>query len=161
MTALDLPSSRRSLSGSSPASPPPTPRPTAALDDVVTGSGRELITAWRETSCFFEDVTVSPGAFIANDPTTVEPFASLIAANMAGTVASPTPLLVIHATEDERIPFAHNQVLVDRLCAAGQVVQNLAIPGDHVASGFEATSTGVEWFTGLVEGGEPITSCGG
>ena len=126
------------------------PEATAALDDVVTGSGRELITAWHETSCFFEDVTVSPGG---SSPTTrrrSSPSRSLIAANMAGTVASPTPLLVIHATEDERIPFAHNQVLVDRLCAAGQVVQNLAIPGDHVASGFEATSTGVEWFTGLV-----------
>ena len=40
-------------------------------------------------------------------------------------------------TEDERIPFAHHQVLIDRLCAAGQTVQSMPIerrPRERVAS---------------------------
>jgi dienelactone hydrolase len=137
------------------------PEAAAALDSVVTDVGRAVIDAWNETSCFFEQVNAGAGAFIANDPTTVEPFASLMAANVAGTVASQTPFLLIHSSEDERIPIAHNQVLLDRLCAAGQVVQNLVIPGAHANSAVEATTTGVDWFIGLVEGGSPITSCGG
>ena len=107
------------------------PEAQAALGTVTTGSGQELIAAWNDSACFFDQVAVSPGFFISADPTTVEPFASLIAGNLAGTVASPTPVLAIHAAQDERIPFAHHQVLIDRLCAAGQTVQSLAIEGDH------------------------------
>jgi fermentation-respiration switch protein FrsA (DUF1100 family) len=137
------------------------PDAQAALGSVTTASGQELIAAWNESACFFESPPVSPGRFISADPTTVEPFASLIAANLAGTVASPTPMLAIHATADERIPFAHHQVLIDRLCAAGQTVQSLAIDGAHVNASVEATTTGIEWLTGLMAGGAPITSCPG
>ena len=36
-------------------------------------------------------------AFVAADPATVEPFASLLAANIAGATATPAPLLIFHS----------------------------------------------------------------
>jgi dienelactone hydrolase len=144
------------------------PEADAALDSVLAPTGRELLTAWTESACFFDEVPLSPGRFMAADPTQVEPFASLIAANTAGTVATPAPMMVIHGTEDQRVPFAHNQTLVDRLCAAGQVVQNVVLPAAdapaefaHDYAAIEAATTGVDWLTGLMDGGTPITSCPG
>ena len=58
----------------------------AALDQVLTPAGVELIAAW-DAACFDQQVDV-PGPYVAADPSTVEPFASLLAANTAGTVAT-------------------------------------------------------------------------
>lgn len=136
------------------------PEAQDALGTVLTTSGQELITAWND-QCFHESVTTSGGAFLATDPTTTEPFASLLAANVAGTVATPTPLLVLHSSEDERIPVAQSEVLLTRLCGAGQVVERRVVPGVHASGAAAAAQEGVDWLVGIASGTPPTSSCGG
>ena len=108
--------------------------------------------------CFDQQVDL-PGPFIAADPGTVEPFASLLAANTAGTTATAAPILIFHGDADERIPLVHSDALLARLCAAGQVVERRVLPGGiHVNSGIGLDAIG--WLTGLADGtATPISSC--
>jgi acetyl esterase/lipase len=135
------------------------PEALAALGEVLTPTGIQLIAAW-DTHCFDQQVDLA-GQFVAADPATVEPFASLLAANTAGTTATASPLLIFHGDADERVPFAHSDALLARLCAAGQMVERRVLPGAmHVASSASVQSDGVPWLTGLADGTTaPISSC--
>ena len=62
-----------------------------------------------------EQVPMPQGSLIAADPTTTEPFASLLAANTGGTVASPTPLLAFQGDNDQNVPLATSDAMVGRL----------------------------------------------
>ena len=109
---------------------------------MLTPAGVELIGQW-DSHCFDEQVGVQ-GPLVAADPATVEPFASLLAANTAGTTATPAPLLIFHGDADERIPLAQSDALLARLCAAGQVVERRVLPGGiHVAGSAAVQSDGV------------------
>jgi acetyl esterase/lipase len=135
------------------------PEALAGLGQVLTPSGVELIGQWN-THCFNEQVDV-PGPFVSADPAAVEPFASLLAANTAGTVATPAPVLIFHSNADERIPFEHSDALLARLCAAGQVVERRVIEGGpHVAAASAVQRDGVPWLSALAGGtATPISSC--
>ncbi len=134
------------------------PEAQAALGQVLTPAGIALTEAWGTTHCFDQQVDV-PGPFVAADPGTVEPFASLLTANTAGTMATSAPMLIIHGDADERIPVVHSDALLARLCAAGQVVERRVLPGGlHVNSGISLDAIG--WLTGLADGTTtPISSC--
>ncbi len=134
------------------------PEAQASLGQVVTPAGIELIAAWESTHCFDQQVDL-PGPFIAADPATVEPFASLLASNTAGTTATSAPILIFHGDADERIPFVHSDALLARLCAAGQMVERRVLPGGiHVSSGISLDA--MTWLTGLADGTTtPVSSC--
>ena len=134
------------------------PEAQAALGQVLTPSGIELVEAWGTTHCFDQQVDV-PGPFVAADPGTVEPFASLLTANTAGTTATSAPMLIFHGDADERIPVVHSDALLARLCAAGQVVERRVLPGGfHVSSGINLDA--IAWLDGLAAGTTtPISSC--
>ena len=134
------------------------PEAQAALGQVLTPSGIELVEAWGTTHCFDQQVDV-PGPFVAADPGTVEPFASLLTANTAGTTATSAPMLIFHGDADERIPVVHSDALLARLCAAGQVVERRLLPGGfHVSSGINLDA--IAWLDGLAAGTTtPISSC--
>jgi dienelactone hydrolase len=137
------------------------PDALANLPAVLTPAGMELVQAW-DAHCFDEPVTVAtPGAFVAADPSTVEPFASLLVANTAGTTASPAPMLILHNDADERIPIVHSEALHARLCAAGQVVERRVAPGGFHTNAFNAVaSDGVAWLRGLLDGTiTPTSNC--
>ena len=106
-------------------------------------------------------VLVSARYFTA-DPATTEPFAALLAANVAGAVASPAPLLVLHAPGDFVVPIAQSEALTQRLCAGGQVVELRVLAADaaHGVTHTAATSEGVDWLSGLADGtGTATTTC--
>lgn len=135
------------------------PDALAALGQVLTPSGLQLVAAW-DAACFDQPVDV-PGPFVAADPSTIEPFASLLAANTAGTAATAAPMLIFHGDADERIPLAHSDALLARLCAAGQVVERRVLPGGlHVTSSASVQRDGIPWLTGLAAGTTtPTSSC--
>jgi fermentation-respiration switch protein FrsA (DUF1100 family) len=135
------------------------PEAQANLPAVLTPAGIELVQAW-DTHCFDEPVTVStPGAFVATDPATVEPFASLLVANTAGTTATPAPMLIFHSEADERIPVVHSEALQARLCAAGQVVERRVQPGGfHTNASVAVFGDGIAWLNGLLDGTTTPTS---
>jgi acetyl esterase/lipase len=137
------------------------PEALAGLGQVLTPAGIGLIGQW-DAHCFNEELGLQ-GPFVAADPAGVEPFATLMTANTAGTVATPAPLLIFHSDADERVPIAQSDALLARLCAAGQVVERRVIPGGpHTAGSASVQRDGVPWLTGLAAGTTtPISSCSG
>jgi dienelactone hydrolase len=135
------------------------PDAAANLGQVLTPNGIEVVRHW-DTHCFADPVDVPP-PYVAADPSTVEPFASLLAANTAGTTATATPLLILHGDADERVPLQHSEALLARLCAAGQVVERRVLPGGlHVGSSGALSLDGLAWLAGLADGTTtPISSC--
>ncbi|HET9548044.1 MAG TPA: lipase family protein [Desertimonas sp.] len=134
------------------------PEAQGALGQVLTPAGIALTEAWNTTHCFDQPVDIA-GPYIAADPGTVEPFASLLAANTAGTTATGAPMLIFHGDADERIPVVHSEALLARLCAAGQVVERRVLPGGfHVNSGI--TLDALNWLNGVADGTTtPVSSC--
>ena len=106
------------------------PDAQAAIGTVLTAAGQELVTAMDE-HCFDESIQMPAGPLLAADPLAVEPFASLIAAQTAGTVASPTPMLILHGDADMNVPLALSDQLLGRLCAAGQTVERRVLAGQN------------------------------
>ncbi len=132
-----------------------------ALTQLLTPAGTELLASW-DSQCFDVDPAVA-GPYVTGDPSTVEPFATLLAANTAGTVATPTPLLLFHGDADTVVPFAQSDTLLERLCAAGQVVERRVVAGaNHGPTIAQARPDSLAWLTGLAAGTTtPISSCGG
>ena len=97
-----------------------------ALTQLLTPAGTELLASW-DTQCFDVDFAVA-GPYVTGDPSTVEPFATLLAANTAGTVVTPTPLLLFHGDADTTVLIAYNDTL-SWLCATGQVVERRVVAG--------------------------------
>jgi len=136
-----------------------SPDAEAALALMLTPSGRELV-ALLDESCFQDDVTWPEPPYLTADPTTVEPYASLFAANTAGTAASATPILMFHGDADTNIPLAQSDALLDRLCAAGQVVERRILVGaNHLVTNSQSRQEFLTWLLGLTTGAAPISSC--
>jgi acetyl esterase/lipase len=135
------------------------PEALAGLGAVLSPAGIDLIGQW-DSHCFDEQLELQ-GPPVATDPAGVEPFASLLAANTAGTVATAAPLLIFHGDADERIPLAHSDALLARLCAAGQQVERRVLPGGmHIGAAAAVQRDGVPWLSGLAAGTTtPISSC--
>ena len=85
----------------------------------------------------------------------------MLAANTAGTVATPTPLLLFHSDTDTVVPIADSDTLMERLCAAGQVVERRVVSGGtHGTTIIDARNEGLPWLTGLADGTTtPTTNC--
>ena len=112
------------------------PEAQAALGQVLTPAGIELIGGVGHDPLLRSAGRRAPDRSSPPTPATVEPFASLLAANTAGTTATGAPMLIFHGDADERIPVVHSEALLARLCAAGQVVERRVLPGGlHVNSG--------------------------
>ena len=136
------------------------PEAAAAVGTVLTPGGQELA-ALMDQHCFDEQVAMPQGQLVAADPATTEPFAALLAANTAGMVPSPAPMLIFHADGDQNVPFTMSDTLLARLCAGGQVVERRVIDNDfHAAATGPAFNDGVDWLTGLAAGTTtPTSSC--
>ena len=136
------------------------PEAEAALGSVLSATGTQLA-GLLEFGCVLEDLAPSATPYLSADPTTVEPFASLLAANTAGTVATPTPILMFHGDGDTNIPLAQNDALFARLCAAGQVVERRVVAGaNHFSTLSSASIEGREWLAGVADGTvDPSNTC--
>lgn len=136
------------------------PEAEAALGSVLAPAGLELLTLMDE-HCFDEPVAMPQGALLSADPTTVEPFASLLAANTAGTVATATPILAFQGDADQNVPLTTSDTMTARLCAAGQVIERRVIAGGyHTAAAAAAYNDGTTWLTALAAGtATPTSTC--
>ena len=135
------------------------PEAEAALPTVLTDSALELVGIMDE-NCFGPSMPTTPAPYIRADPTTTEPFASLLAADTPGFVASAAPVLIVHGDADENVPIADSATLLTRLCAAGQIVERRVLPGiDHGIAARDGYRDGVAWLIGLAGGATPVSSC--
>ncbi len=85
------------------------------------------------------------GELLAVDPTTVEPWKSLIAENTPTGPVS-VPLLLVHGTADAVIPFEGSVDEAARRCSEGEDVTVLRYPGVNHAAVPESTLTALGWL---------------
>lgn len=132
--------------------------PDVDPSDILTEAGLDYI-ATLEDSCR-GDVPDAATPLFLTDPTTVEPWASLLADSEPGQVAASSPILVISSAEDVWVPIEPTTALVARQCAAGQVVEQRVLPaGDHVTAAIPAYEQGLDWLVALGEGAAPVSTC--
>jgi Secretory lipase len=91
----------------------------------------------------------------------VQPWADLEVANDPGRVATDSPILIVHSAADDVVPAALSQVLVQRMCTEGQVVERRVYDKgqSHVQAVPDAVSDAFEWLQQRAAGEEPVSTC--
>ena len=135
----------------------------ADLDLVMTQEGQDVLPVMEEECSegiaeAFADLTYDE--LVVADPATVEPWASLLVENDPGFVVGASPILIIHGENDEQIPVVSSQLLLDRMCGIGQVVERRTFPGQSHAGVIVPSFDGmVTWMEARLTGEEPPNSC--
>lgn len=94
------------------------------------------------------------------DPREVEPTASYVRENEPGLVATPAPMYVSSGTVDIQVPLGRVHVLMDNLCALGQVVEYHEFQGaDHGAVFGRSDARVREFLAERLAGAPPVSSC--
>lgn len=137
--------------------------PEAKLSQVITAKGRADLHVLDE-GCTDKVFAVYNGVpydeFAAADPSTVEPWKTVLAENDPGHVKTDSPILIIHGLADEQIPPVASELLFKRLCGLGQVVERRTYPGMHhaevIAPSFPDMLT---WMKDRVAGTPAVSGC--
>jgi pimeloyl-ACP methyl ester carboxylesterase len=129
-----------------------TPAGEAELPQVDRGCVRDVIRHFAGTP---NAELLKPG--FAN----VQPWADLELANDPGRVATDSPILIVHSAADDVVPAPLSQVLVQRMCAEGQVVERRVYDKgqSHVQAVPDAVSDAFEWLQQRAAGDEPVSTC--
>lgn len=127
-----------------------TPEGIERLAAVDAGCGRELAAAWSE---------LPYDALVKADPSTIEPWKTLLVENDPGFVVGESPILIIHGEQDEQIPVVSSQLLLDRMCGIGQVVERRTYPGSHAGVIGPSLPDMLAWIDARLAGEAPPTSC--
>jgi predicted esterase len=98
-------------------------------------------------------------ALVKADPATVEPWKTLLVENDPGFVVGESPILIIHGEQDEQIPLVSSQLLLDRMCGIGQVVERRTYPGSHAGVIGPSMPDMLAWIDGRLAGDEAPSSC--
>ncbi|HET6950793.1 MAG TPA: lipase family protein [Acidimicrobiales bacterium] len=129
-----------------------TPEGEAALDTVDQGCTAQVLGAFagRDSSTLFQ-----PGGPQA------EPWATLAAENNPGTVATEAPILLVNSAADDVVPNALVDLLYQRMCGEGQVVERRVyeLGQGHGAAAPGAYQDAVAWLEGRFGGTEPTSTC--
>lgn len=135
------------------------PEAAAATDAVLTRNGAELMQTMRE-HCFADVARVPRPPYLRGDPTAIEPFAGLMAANTPGQTTQQAPILIVQGDADENVPVGHTATLAARLCALGDTVERRLVPGKtHQTAQPGAYQAGIDWLVGLRDGAQPVSTC--
>jgi pimeloyl-ACP methyl ester carboxylesterase len=127
-----------------------TPEGLRRLSVVDEGCSGELAAAWND---------VPYDSLVKADPSTVEPWKSLLVENDPGFVVGESPILIIHGEQDEQIPLVSSQLLLDRMCGIGQVVERRTYPGSHAGVIGPSMPDMLAWIDGRLAGDEAPSSC--
>jgi pimeloyl-ACP methyl ester carboxylesterase len=127
-----------------------TPEGLSRLSVVDEGCSGELAAAWND---------VPYDSLVKADPSTVEPWKSLLLENDPGFVVGESPILIIHGEQDEQIPLVSSQLLLDRMCGIGQVVERRTYPGSHAGVIGPSMPDMLAWIDGRLAGDEAPSSC--
>lgn len=123
----------------------------ATLDAVDSGCGDALAAAWSDAA--YEDL-------VKADPASVEPWASLLVENDPGFEVGASPVLIIHGEADEQIPVVSSELLLERMCDIGQVVERRTYPGQsHAGVIGPSLLDMLDWIDARVAGEDPPNDC--
>jgi predicted esterase len=81
-----------------------------------------------------------------------EDWVALLAANDPGQVAATAPVLILHSLTDELLPATTSESLLERMCAAGQVVERRTYDRGqtHITAAPTAFTDGLAWIDELM-----------
>jgi alpha-beta hydrolase superfamily lysophospholipase len=137
--------------------------PTAELDQILGPKALEQLKVIDE-KCLI-DVMIRYGTmpdtdvFIA-DPSTTEPWASLLRAADSGHRTSEAPLLIVHGTADEVVSAILSELLFKRLCGLGQVVERKTYEGaNHLGVLLSAGEDIRTWIGDRFAGADATSNC--
>ena len=138
------------------------------LAQVVTPSAREAVgriaqictTDTRQILSRVPDAALLGVTFLRAPPWEVEPWASIVRDNTPGAMPTGVPMLIVQGGADNIVDPALTQRFADELCAAGETVQVLVLPGvDHVSTGFEGARDVTSWIQDRFAGAPAPSSC--
>ncbi|HEX6238976.1 MAG TPA: lipase family protein [Acidimicrobiales bacterium] len=137
--------------------------PEADASDVLTAAGETALDRVDE-GCVGDVVGGFASAreqLVEPEAASAEPWASLMAENDPGRVVADAPVLVLHSAADDLVPAALSEIMVDRMCELGQVVERRVYEDGlgHAEAAPGAMIDGLEWLDGLAEGAEPVSTC--
>ncbi|MGH9112041.1 MAG: lipase family protein [Acidimicrobiales bacterium] len=91
----------------------------------------------------------------------VQPWADLAAANDPGRVATDAPILIVHSAADDTVPAALSELLAQRMCREGQVVERRVYEKgqSHVEAAPDAATDAFEWLQQRAAGDEAVSTC--
>jgi pimeloyl-ACP methyl ester carboxylesterase len=131
---------------------------------VLTPAGEEEL-AEVDEGCVgdvIEHFAGIPGAELLEPGTAeVRPWVDLAAANDPGRVATDTPILIVHSAADDVVPAALSELLAQRMCGEGQVVERRVYGkgqghGDAVP---DAVTDGFAWLQERIADEPPASTC--
>lgn len=140
--------------------------PGLSLDDVLTPAARQalpkmvpycLLTQSKEIHAVGQPLV---GSFFAADPTTVEPWATLLIENTPGRAPVGVPMLVAQGEADTLVLPATTDDYVQKLCASGEHVQYHRYTDiDHGLAGWRAVPAVIPFFADVAAGRTPASTC--
>jgi pimeloyl-ACP methyl ester carboxylesterase len=101
------------------------------------------------------------GPLLQPDAGTVEPWATLMAANDPGHAKIRTPVLVTVSIADEVVPSPLVDTLVDRMCERGTAVEGRPYPdgGGHVDTATRSYLDGLAWLAARFARQPAVSTC--
>ena len=138
--------------------------PDAALDTILTPAGvtatpgMNALCLLGQNSAIHAIARPLVGAYFSGDPTTVEPWATLLAENSPGAVALTVPLLIAQGETDTLVDPKTTRAFAEHECSIGTRVTYLSLPKTgHGLAALRALDTLIPWFA-QVQRGETVTS---
>ena len=136
--------------------------PDADPADVLTPEGLKRLPIFDE-AC--GSAVVAPwndlpyDQLVKADPATVAPWKDLLVENDPGFAVGESPILIIHGEQDEQIPLVTSQLLMERMCAVGQIVERKTYPGNHVGVIAPSMPDMLAWIDARLGGEQAVSGC--
>jgi pimeloyl-ACP methyl ester carboxylesterase len=129
-----------------------TPQAIAELDEIAELCVGDIIERYRGRD---------PATVLLADPSTIEPWSSILEENSPGVRQPGAPVLMIHGTADTTVPAAASQLVLDRYCRlGGPPVERRTYEGaDHVSVIAAAQSDVEAFIDARLAGEEAFSSC--
>ena len=140
-------------------------RPDASqIDDILTPAGAAATPSMNsfclltQTAKIHAIATPLIGKYVTSDPSTTEPWQTLLAENSAGGSPINVPIFVGQGLSDKLVDPAASGEFVAGLCAKGEHVSYLAYPGiDHALAAYASLPALALWLAAVGAGQSPST----
>ncbi len=141
--------------------------PQAKIDQVLTPAGVAKAKDADANGCGATPAgppAPAPGGpAVQPDAGTVQPWADLFKQNNPGQVTTADPILIIHSKQDSTVPVILSQILFNRMCSKGQVVERRVYDKgqSHVQAAPDAYRDALAWIADRFDGKPAMSNCPG
>ncbi|HEY4226368.1 MAG TPA: lipase family protein [Pseudolysinimonas sp.] len=142
--------------------------PGLSLGSILTPAGAAATPGMAELCLFGQNAALHRiatsliGGYLLHDPSTAEPWATLLRENSAGASPIGAPVLVAQGLKDGLVKPSATTDYVTSLCAAGQTVDYRQYPdATHGTIAYDAGSAVRAWFSAALDGGAMTLTCSG